>query len=232
MHEQHRDRVRNRFLKEDIDHFDPHQVLELMLFYSVPRKDTNEIAHRLIDRFGGFAQVLDAPVEELLKVEGIGPQSAVLLKMIRSSYRYYQMQITSSDVEFNRIDQCGAYLSARMNGRKNEEVHLLCLDGKKKLINCVKIDEGTSHAVVLSGEKVLKVAISNNATCVILGHNHPGAFAVPSGEDVDSTKRLAKILLNAGIYLLDHYVVNDVEYTSMFESRLYNPEDFGICIGR
>lgn len=232
MHEKHRDRVRKRFLMEDIDNFEPHQVLELILFYSIPRKDTNEIAHRLVEKFGGFSQVLDAPIEELEKVEGVGHQSAVLIKLFRSSYRYYQVEITSTKNEMLNTEQCGKYLMARMNGKKNEEVYLLCLDGRRKLINCVKIDEGSVRAVVLSNDKVLRTAITNNAASVILAHNHPGAFAVPSGEDVDVTKHLAKILMSAGVCLLDHIVVSDTEYVSLVASGLYHPEEYGVHIVR
>ena len=231
MHEDHRERVRNRFAREDLDAFEEHQVLELILFYSIPRKDTTAIAHRLIDKFGGFSQVLDAPLEELERVEGVGHNSALLLKLFRSSHRYYEICETSNDIRLNTIDQCGKYLMARLNGRKNEEIHLLCLDAKRKVINCQKIEEGSVSSAKLSFRKVINAAMTNNAVSVILAHNHPGGFAVPSAEDVEATKRLAKVLIDVDVYLLDHIVVNNSEYVSLVASNLYHPNEIGIHIG-
>ena len=185
-----------------------------------------------MDKFGGFAQVLDAPVEELKRVEGVGEQSALLIKLFRSSYRYYQIQSTSSKIDFGKVSECGQYMMARVNGKKNEEVHLLCLDGQKRLINCLKIDEGSVNAVVLKNDKILRTAIANNASAVVLAHNHPGAVATPSREDVDVTRHLAKVLMNAGISLLDHFILSDCDYVSLVESNLYHPEEFGIYMGR
>ena len=142
MHEKHRERVQNRFEKQGLDSFEEHQVLEMMLFYTIPRKDTNEIAHRLINRFGTFEQVLNAPMDELEKIEGIGHKSALYLKFIRESYRYFRICEAGKRTTLKSVKECAEYLMARLNGKRNEEVHLLCLDAKREVINCVKIDEG------------------------------------------------------------------------------------------
>lgn len=230
MHEDHRKRVRKRFEKEDLDAFDEHQVLELMLFYAIPRKDTNEIAHRLIEQFGGFAQVMDASIEELEKVEGIGHNSALYLKIIRSSYRYYRVCETSNDVILNTVKDCANYMMARLNGRRNEEVYLLCLDAKRKVISCRKVEEGDACSVKLSIRKITNIAMNENASSVLIAHNHPTGFALPSGEDVKATERLARTLAEVGVYFLDHIIVTNVDYVSMFESGLYSPEALGIYI--
>lgn len=227
MHEDHRQRVRKRFESQGLDGFDAHQVLEMMLFYSVPRKDTNEIAHRLVDRFGGFAQVMDAPLEELEKVEGVGHQSAVLLKFIHGSYRYYKLCKASQRTELNTIEDCAQYLMAKLENKRNEEVCILCLDARRMLINCVQIAEGDICCANVSTRKVVNAALAQNAVAVVLAHNHPGGFALPSEEDVQVTKKLARTLRDTGILLLDHIIVNDGDYVSLVRSKLYSPENIG-----
>lgn len=232
MHEDHRKRVRTRFEEEGLEGFSAHQVLEMMLFYAIPRKDTNEIAHRLLAQFGSFARVMDAPVEALEQVEGMGHQSAVLLKFIRSSYRYYQLSLTEKGTVLRTIEDCGQYLMAKLDGKRNEEVQMLCLDGKRKLINCLPVGEGDICSANVSVRKVLNLALSQNAVMVVLAHNHPGGFAIPSKEDVQVTYNLARTLRDAGVYLLDHIVVSDSDYVSMVRSGLYSLESVGVYLDR
>ena len=228
MHKEHRERVRKRFETLGLEDFDEHQVLEMMLFYAIPRKDTNEIAHRLIDRFGSFAQVMDTSLEELERVEGMGHSSALMLKFFRSCYRYYQMSKASSGKDMKSVEACAAYLMAKLEGKRNEEVYLLCLDAKRSLISCLKLAEGDICSANISPRKVLNAALSQNAMAVVLAHNHPGGFAIPSQEDVQVTLQLGKLLHGAGIYMLDHIVVTDDDYVSMFQSGLFNPEALGV----
>ena len=119
---------------------------------------------------------------------------------------------------------------ARLNGRRNEEVHLLCLDGKREVINCVKIDEGDACSTKVSTRKVIGTAVAENAISVILAHNHPVGFAIPSGEDVEVTCRLAKALKTVDVYLLDHIIVTDRDYVSLREAGHYSPEACGIYL--
>ena len=232
MHENHRERMRMRFESQGLEHFDAHQVLEMLLFYAIPRKNTNDIAHRLIDTFGSFHRVMDAPIEELEKVEGMGHRSALFLKLLRSSHSYYSLSAASQSKEMRNIEECAEYLMAKLDGKRNEEVHLLCLDGKRCLINCVKISEGDICSANVSARKIVNAALSNNAVAVVLAHNHPGGFALPSREDISVTNHLATTLFHTGIYLLDHIIVTDSDYVSLYRSRIYAPEDLGIHWGQ
>ena len=108
---------------------------------------------------------------------------------------------------------------------------MLCLDAKRSLICCVKLAEGDICSANISPRKVVNAALSQNAIAVVMAHNHPGGFAIPSHEDVQVTQRLARVLGETGIYLLDHIVVTDHDYVSMLESGLYNPEAFGVYLG-
>jgi len=228
MHEDHRERMRLRFEKDGFENFSPHEVLEVLLFYAIPRKNTNEIAHRLIDTFGGFSQVLDAPIEELQKVEGVGRTSALLLKMVRSTMAYYALSLASEKKELCTIEDCADYLKAKLDGKKNEELHMLCLDGKRCLINCVKLAEGDVCSANISPRKVVNAALSSNAIAVVLAHNHPGGFALPSDEDIKVTNYLATTLYNTGIILLDHIIVSAEDYISLYSSQIYDPAALGI----
>ena len=125
-HDGHRQRLRERFMAEGLDNFTQEQVLELLLFYGIPRIDTNEIAHDLIAHFGSLSQVLDAPVKELMKVPGIGESAAVLLHLISETSRYYQINRMMHEKVLNTMEKCAQYLIPHFVGRRNETVFLLC----------------------------------------------------------------------------------------------------------
>ena len=221
LHGGHRQRLRQRFVQEGLDNFTEVQLLELLLFYSIPRIDTNEIAHRLLTRFGSLSQVLEAPVEELQKVEGIGENSAVLLHLIPEVTRYYQVNRITNEKVLNTIEKCGQYLIPFFLGRRNETVYLLCLDAKCKLLCCREISEGSVNAASISVRKIVETALSANATSVIIAHNHPSGMAMPSGEDIETTHRIASALKAVDVILADHIVVCDDDFVSMRQSRYY-----------
>lgn len=222
IHEGHRQRLKNRFLNEGLDHFQEHEVLELLLFYCIPRKDTNEIAHALLERFGSLAQTVEAPVEELKKVPGMGDNAAAFLAMLGAFDRYYQVNKNAHVKILQTIEQCGAYLVPKFVGRRNETVLLLCLDAKCKVLCCKEVGEGSVNSAAVPIRRIVEMALGANATSVVLAHNHPSGVAIPSGEDVQTTKRLAAALASVDIELADHIVVADEDYVSMTHSGLYN----------
>ena len=146
VHDGHRERLKERFRSEGLDGFTEVQVLELLLFYSVPRKDTNEIAHALLEKFGTLAQVLDANPADLEKVPGMGSSSALFLKLLSAAGRRYQISRTESATILRTLEQCGAYLQPRFFGRKHEAVFLLCLDAKCKVLACKQVGEGSVNS--------------------------------------------------------------------------------------
>ena len=215
IHKGHRERLKQRFLEEGLDGFTDIQVLELLLFYVIPRRDTNPVAHALLDRFGSLTQVLEAPVEELKKVEGIGQETAVFLNLIPSAGRYYLVDKTMQSRVLKTIDQCGAYLLPFFFGRKVETVFLLCLDAKCKVLCCKEVGEGSVNSAGISVRKIVETALGANATAVVLAHNHPSGIAVPSHEDIQTTHRIAAALRAVDVHLVDHIVVADDDYVSM-----------------
>ena len=218
IHKGHRDRLKQRFLEEGLDNFTDIQVLELLLFYAIPQKDTNPIAHALLDRFGSLSRVLEADVEELKKVPGISDQSATLLALVTELCRYYQVDCSQRMEVLTTLDACGAYLVPRFFGRNNETVFLLCLDAKCKVLCCKEVGEGSVNSASISIRKIVETALSANATTVVLAHNHPSGVALPSAEDVQTTRRIAAALSAVEVHLADHIVVAEGDYVSMVQS--------------
>ena len=217
-HKGHRERLKLRFLESGLDSFTDVQALELLLFYAIPQKDTNPIAHALLDRFGSLSQVLDADVEELKKVPGISDHTASLLRLVTELARFYQVDSAQRTEVLTSLDACGAYLVPRFFGRKVETVFLLCLDAKCKVLCCREIGEGSVNAASISVRKVVEAALSANATTVVLAHNHPSGVALPSADDVQTTRRIAAALSAVEVQLIDHIVVAEGDFISMAQS--------------
>lgn len=223
IHDGHRTRLRQRFLEEGLDHFSPHQVLELLLFYCIPRKDTNEIACNLINRFGSFSAVLEAPVSELKKVPGMGESAATFLSLLLEVERYYNAHHEENPQFMCDVEQYGKYLSNQLCGKRNEEVYMMCLDAKQKMISCREVGEGCTNYASVPIRRIVETALADNAVMVILAHNHPSGLAIPSEEDIHATHRLAVALSTVDIILADHVVVADKDYVSLVQSAMYNP---------
>lgn len=225
VHKGHRQRLKERFLRDGLDNFEEHQVLELLLFYGIPQKDTNPIAHELINRFGSLSGVLEASAEELSEVPYVGDNVTTLFKLITAVSRYYQVNSAMREKILTTIDECGNYLVPHFYGRQNETVFLLCLDAKCKVLCCEKVGEGGINSAGVPVRKIVETALKANATSAILAHNHPSGVAVPSGEDVVTTRRVAAALDAVEVFLTDHIVVADNDWVSLAQSGLYRPED-------
>ena len=223
MHDGHRQRLKDRFRQEGLDYFSDVQVLELLLFYCIPRIDTNPLAHRLLEQFGSLSQVLEAPVAELEKVEGMGANAATFLSLITSVGRYYLVNRAAQNTVLNTTEKCGQYLVSHFYGRRNETVFLLCLDAKCKLLCCREIGEGSVNSAGIPVRRIVETALAANATAVVLAHNHPSGLAMPSPEDVFTTRRLAAALDTVEVVLADHIVVADDDFVSMVQSGYYQP---------
>ena len=218
IHEGHRQRLKERFRRSGLDSFTDVQVLELALFYCIPRKDTNPIAHDLLAHFGSLSQVLEASVEELQKVKGISENAAVYLSMLTQIGRYYLVDRSQREVILPTIDKCGAYLVPYFFGRPTETVFLLCLDAKCKVLCCREVGQGSVNSAGISIRKIVETALGANATTVVMAHNHPSGLALPSAEDIHTTRRIAAALNAVEVNLADHIVVADGDYVSMAQS--------------
>ncbi|MGM9589261.1 MAG: RadC family protein [Faecousia sp.] len=218
LHSGHRDRLKKRFLQQGLDGFTDIQALELLLFYSIPRQDTNPIAHKLLAHFGSLSQVLEAPAEELMQIGGIKEHSAVLLNLINEMSRFYLVDKANQERVLPTIEDCARYLQPYFYGRTTETVFLLCLDAKCKVLRCKEVGEGSVNSAGISTRKIVEIAIREGATTVVLAHNHPSGIAIPSPEDIQTTRRIAAALQSVEVHLADHIVVADEDYVSMVQS--------------
>lgn len=220
MHDGHRERIKKRFLEQGLDGFDDHNVLELLLFYALPRQDTNPLAHALLDHFGSLDAVLEAPREELLKVPGIGENAATLLQLVPAVSRRYEMTKNDFGEILDSTQKAGDYLTARYLYERDEVVCVICLDAKRRVLCCKNLFRGDVNSAGVSVRKIAELAIAKNASAVILSHNHTSGIALPSREDEQTTKRVKTALDAMGIELLDHIIVAGDDYISMAESKL------------
>ena len=218
IHDGHREKMRRRFLQGGLESFADHEALELLLYYAIPRRDTNPIAHALMERYGSLAAVLDAPVEDLQKVEGIGESAAVLLKLVPQLYRKARLAEVERETVLNSSERAGAYLLERFAGEKHEVVYALFLDRKGKLLACRRLGEGGIASAGLDIRRLLEQALLTSASAVILSHNHPSGVALPSADDYMATDRAKSALGSIGVQLADHIIVADQDFVSMADS--------------
>ena len=219
VHDGHRKKMRARFLETGLDAFADHEALELLLYYAIPRKDTNGIAHELMNRYGTLEAVLSAPVEDLMRVEGIGEQAAVLLKLVPKVVQKARLS-ANKDTILNSTERAGSFLLERFRGEKNEVIYQLCLDKKGKLLSCRRLNEGGADSSELNLRRLVENALLASASAVILSHNHPSGIALPSTEDYATTERVQEALRMVGVTLVDHIIVADDDFVSMADSGI------------
>lgn len=221
-HEGHRSRVKQRFLSHGLDAFAEHEVLELLLFYAIPQGDTNPTAHALMDRFGTLDAVLSAPVEELERVTGIGEHAAILLRLVNQVYRRGRLAAAAGETILDTTARLGAFFVDLFVGQSNEVMYQLCLDAKGRMKACRKLSEGDVGSVELNIRKIVENALLCGAAQVVLAHNHPSGFAIPSHDDKISTMMVRDALDTVHIPLVDHIVVADDDFVSMREDGAFN----------
>ena len=219
-HDGHRERLKERFVEYGLDNFNDVNVLELLLFYSIPRRDTNEIAHKLLDRFGSLDAVLDASVQELCEVDGIGKNTAVLMRLIPQISKRSACSRTRDITVFNCSSAAGRYLVPLLGGEKTEKMLMLCLNAQKRLISCVELGSGVVDSVNLNVRQLVEAAMKTRASSVIIAHNHPSGHLMPSREDELITRRVRDALQLVEITLDDHLIIGGEYWFSFTDSGL------------
>lgn len=221
VHKDHRERVRARFLRDGLDNFDDHNALELLLFYAIPVKDTNTLAHNLINNFGSLSAVFDARIEDLVKVDGVGEKTAVLIKMIPQLFRKYETdKLKSSAVSLNSAELIAKYASKYFKGLTEERLYVMCLDSMCNLLDMVHISSGTSKSTPINMRLIVETAFKVNASCIILVHNHPSGITAPSKKDIDVTMSISNLAESIGLRLSDHIIIgNGDDYFSFRKSE-------------
>lgn len=214
-HDGHRQRMKERFLINGLDGFSGHEVLELLLFYGIPYRDTNGLGHRLETEFGSLVNVLDAAYADLLKVEGMTPHTATLIRLCGDIARRYQQEIGSQVQQLYDLDTLAAYVKPWFLGKRDESVVLISMDNKRKLLNATRIFEGSVNSAQFNIRAAVQQLLRDNATIAVLAHNHPNGFAFPSQADVMTTQWFMQALKPLDIRLIDHLIVAENDCLSM-----------------
>ena len=216
-HRDHRRRTLETYLKAEPGDVPAHLLLEMMLYYSIPRTDTNDVAHRLIDHFGSFNAVINASVDELTKIEGVGKRTAEYLKLSSMVIKRYGIEEVKPAKRFQSMEEIGQYFSALMRGSSEERMYVMLLDCKNGLINTRLLRTGGRMSVDIDIRKIAEMAMTGACTRIVLAHNHPSGDPEPSDADVSSTFAVKRACDSIGIELAEHFVVSRTGVTPIIE---------------
>lgn len=215
-HAGHRTRMKNKALLHGFDSFEDHEFLEMLLYPVIPQKDTNELAHDLINNFGSFYAVFDAPYEELLKIKGMTNSAAFLLKMMTENMsRYMQDKIKDDFTTISSSEIAYRILSPKYIGKKDEVVGVILMNNIGRILGCEMLSSGIVNSVEISSRKIVELCVKYGATQIIISHNHPSGNAMPSLDDFNATKTISTMLKSMGVRLLDHIIITDKGFLSM-----------------
>ena len=213
-HADHRQRVRKAFRESDFENLPDRAVLEFLLFYAIPRRDTNPIAASLLERYGSLEAVLEAPYEELMQTPGMGESSALLLSLLPDISSRIKGQNKPVKAIFEK-EEAKKYIYNLFKNSEKEEFYIICLNAVGVAVSCKKLAEGDENTVRVDKRKILETAFEADADSVIIAHNHPGGEAAPSAGDIELTKETARLLAETGIKLSDHIIVGDDSLLSL-----------------
>lgn len=221
VHDGHRERMRNKYFRMGLDAFEPHEALEMLLFFSRRQGNTNPLAHELIDHFGSVAAVLTAAPEQLMQVKGVGENTAMLISMILPMYRMCMIDKNPRPPIFKGVEECGRYLQAYYKDKAEEEFVLMLFDNSLHLIGFESVSQGGASSAPISQRKILQAIIKSNAANALISHNHPKGSSLPSKPDAHATVGVRNLLKTFDVVLLDHIVVGEDDYVSMVSSKEY-----------
>jgi DNA repair protein RadC len=220
LHVGHRQRVKNRYMAEGLDAFEDHQVLEMLLFYCIPMKDTNELAHRMINEFGSLAGLFEADPKDISKRCKVSENTAILVSLIPSLSRRYIKGKWGDKPILNSSSRAGEYSISLFMGRAYEAFYVICLDAQNRANHAALVHEGTINEAPVYPRLIVETALRHQANSVILAHNHPGGSLRPSPDDINVTRRIRTALEAISIMVVDHIIVAGDKYTSFAEEGL------------
>lgn len=220
VHANHRSRMKKKFLDAGtLEIFEQHEQLEMLLYYACPRKDTNGIAHKLLNKFGSFSALCDSPINTIMEC-GVSEHTAILIKMIPEFTRIYISDKHSNADKIIDLEHLGDYFLPKYIGKDSEEVYLLLMDSKGKELFFGSVARGSFTSSEMPVRKIVELVMNYNAHTAVVAHNHPSGVAFPSKEDIIITKNLITTLDLIGSHLIDHIIVADNDCISLAESEL------------
>lgn len=217
-HAGHRERMREKLEKTGAEAMSSQDMLELLLYQCLPRVDTASLAARLLEAFDTFSGVINAPVKELVKIQGIGRTTAEFIHTLPLFFRYYMEDLHNSEVRVYNSDTAYTLIKNKFYGRKNEIIVLMILNSRGQVVYNNQIAEGTVSMVPVYIKKLIELCLEYDADTVILAHNHPSGNPAPSRGDITATKEVQMALESIYVTLSDHLIFTDTDYTSMKKS--------------
>ena len=214
IHQGHRSRVRDRVRKEGLENFQEYQVLEYALSFVIPYKDTNPIAHELIDVFGSISGVLEADIDDLCKVKGISDVSAHFLTSIIKIYHFYEKSKVNKIGSIKSPMEAYEYVKKLFVGKTNEALYLISLSPNNKIVKTEKLIEGTVGQAKVAIRQITDMISRNKVNDVIVAHNHPNGLANPSDDDDKFTRAMVTSLAINDCHLMDHIIIGEKSFYS------------------
>ena len=219
----HRERMREEFIKVGFNELPDYKILEMLLFYGIPRKDTRVLAKTLLETFGSISGVLEADVEDLKNIKGMTTNAACLIKLILPlAKKYSGSKIGKKATHLHSYEEIGDFVVGEFFGESNEKAILVCLDRKGKVLGVKVLADGDFDSAGISIRSIMTHIVQTNATSVVLAHNHPSGVALPSAEDVCVTRQIMGALNAISVNFIDHIIVTGDDYVSMAQSEEFS----------
>lgn len=213
-HTGHRQRLKEKVLQAGIEYWPSHEIMELILTYTIPYKDVNPLAHELIDTFGSFSGVLDAGYQQLVKIKGVGHETALFLSLLPDLFDKYNASRNMDGIVLDTTLKCVNYFRSINRTSETEALHIFCLNSKKKLVKTIKIENKLESMIRVNLSEFVNQIASKKHKYITLIHNHPNGNCSPSSQDIETTEKLVKTSEAVGIVVDDHIIVADKGYYS------------------
>lgn len=217
LHEGHRDRMRQKYIENGSRAFTDHELIEMLLYYAVPRKDTNELSHRLIKRFGSYSAIFNADINDLCEA-GLSKNAAVFLNLVRDSGERY-FTSTETKQRFLTVGDAAEFITKLLYSKKQEVLYIFLLNMKMELLGYEELSSGGISSVGLDSRTLLKTVLSYNAAYAILAHNHPTGTAAPSHADIKLTQTIIDLLKTIDVKLCDHIITSKNSFYSFNQAQ-------------
>ena len=220
VHEGHRKRMRARVIKNGPSSLQTHELVEMILYYSSPRVNTNEKAHELLAEYDNLANLIASEPEDLKRRCDVNDNTAVFFTLINEIVRRFEDERWKPKELIDSSDIAGEYAKFLLKHEKRECFYAICLDSQSRLICPVVISIGTLNETHVYIRSIVEAVIKFNARSVILAHNHPGGSLIPTRSDVETTVNIIKTMNMIDVFVTDHIIVAGNEYLSMSDKGL------------
>jgi len=220
IHKGHRNRMKQRYMEEGLDNFSDHEIIELLLFYSIPQHDTNALAHRMIKEFGTLHDLLEADPRDIERRCNVSLNTAILISLVAPLSRRYLKQKWGERPIVNSSTVAGNYAVSLFAGRIYECFYVICLNSQNRVNYSALVHEGTINEAPVYPRLVVETALRHKANSIILAHNHPGGSLKASNADIDVTRKICQAMKPISINVVDHIIVAGDRYLSFAEQGL------------